>query len=67
MQKADLVLTRQWLQVKVWQACVTHLALQDNWPVPELRVEFPLYKLLACKVALETCSAAALEANAAAW
>lgn len=64
VQKADLVLTKQWLQVKVWQACVTHMALlQADCQIPELRIEYPLHKLAACKVAIDSCSTAALDGN----
>lgn len=42
VQMADLLVTKQWLQVKIWQASVMHMTIDQSSLFPQLRLEYPL-------------------------
>jgi hypothetical protein len=46
VQRADILLTGQWLHMKLWQCCATHMLLTGSPDPPELAIEYPL-RLLA--------------------
>ncbi len=46
VQMADLLVTKQWLQVKIWQASVMHMTIDQSSLFPQLRLEYPLSKLV---------------------
>jgi hypothetical protein len=46
VQRADLELTRLWLQIKVWQACISHSMLECFSDMPALRVDYPYIKVV---------------------
>lgn len=63
VQLADVLLTKEWLQTKVWQVCVSHSALVFASPFIELRVEYPLVKLVKAIEAVRSSSDEALRGN----
>jgi hypothetical protein len=46
VQRADLELTRLWLQIKVWQACISHSMLECFSIIPALRVDYAYIKVV---------------------
>lgn len=51
-QVADVFVTKQFLQVKIWQLSVTHSLLANPPDTPGRRVAYPLFKLAETMEAL---------------
>lgn len=63
VQIVDVALTKEWLQTKIWQVCVSHSTLVFGSPFVELRVEYPLVKLVSSAEIIRNCSVQALKGN----
>lgn len=62
-QKADLLLTRQWLKTMVWQLCVTRALLSSSTDEESMSLAYPITIARDTIVASNILSPTALEAN----
>lgn len=60
-ERVDVLITKRWLQAKVWLVCVTHMILTP--PLQELRIEYPLLLSNHTYTAITEASFTALKAN----
>lgn len=63
VQLADLIVTKTWLQIKLWLASVSHAMLELNSSCPELQLTYPIAKVAGLKAAMDTLQRPAFEAN----
>ncbi|KEY64578.1 hypothetical protein S7711_03640 [Stachybotrys chartarum IBT 7711] len=62
-QKADLLLTRQWLKRMVWQLCVTKSLLSSTTDEESMSIAYPITIAREAVIASNIVPATALEAN----
>ena len=62
-ERADILITKRWLQSKLWLVCITHQLLLFPSIVPELSMEYPLELLRHTHAALRDSTMSALETN----
>ena len=63
VQVADILLTNQWLHIKIWQACAMHSLLTASPPTSELGIEYPLNVLVKTMDLVQTLSRRAIFCN----
>jgi hypothetical protein len=63
VQLADLLVTKTWLQIKLWLASVSHAMLELDSSCPELHLTYPVAKVAGLKTAMDTLQRPAFEAN----
>ena len=62
-ERVDILITKRWLQSKIWLVCVTHGLLVVPQIIPELGLEYPLDLLQHAVTALSQNPVSAFEAN----
>lgn len=62
-QQADLLLSREWLKIVVWQLCVSKTLLCSSSPLESMSFQFPISVARNVVVATSLLPGAALEAN----
>ncbi|KAK2596618.1 hypothetical protein QQS21_006294 [Conoideocrella luteorostrata] len=62
-QQADLLLSREWLKIVVWQLCVSKTLLRSSSPVESMSLRFPVSVARNVVVTTSLLPNAALEAN----
>jgi hypothetical protein len=63
VQLADLLVTKTWLQIKLWLASVSHAMLELDSSCSELHLTYPIVKVAGLKNAMDTLQRPAFEAN----
>lgn len=64
VQLVDMIITRLWLHVEIWRACMTHSLLEASSVRPELRIEYPVEVLAQVAAAIRSLPNNGLRGNA---